>query len=395
MIAVLVWIAVAGLALPFVAYPILLLVRATLAPRPFATGDATPSVDLLIAAHDEAASIEARLENALALDYPRDRLTIWVASDGSSDDTVSIAKRFEDRGVRVLDLPRGGKAAALIAAAEASSAEVLAFTDANSHWLPSAMRALVAPLADPQVGGVAGDQRYVEDPSDPSHAIEAAGETGYWRFDRRLKRWASRSGNAISATGAIYAIRRDCFEPPPPDATDDFMISTGVIARGRRLVFSEDAVALEPPSDSHAGEFRRKVRIITRGLRGVYYRRGLLDPRRTGLYAFELLVHKLLRRLTWIPLLALVLLAPFAVATGGPAALPATAAFAGVAAGLLGEWGVLGSGVGAVAKTLSIARFALRVQTACAVASWNAIRGHRVAHWQPERAATQDPEPAR
>lgn len=390
MIDALVWTATAALGLPFVAYPMVLALRAAWAPRPFTSGDVTPSVDLLIAAHDEAASIEARLENALALDYPRDRLTIWVASDGSSDDTVAIARRFEDRGVRVLDLPRGGKAAALIAAVEASSAEVLAFSDANSHWLPDALRALVAPLADASVGGVAGDQRYE---TNAAHTTESAGETSYWRFDRRLKRWASRSGNAVSATGAIYAIRRACFEPPPPDATDDFMISTGVIANGLRLVFSEDAVAIEPPSDSQAGEFRRKVRIITRGLRGVWYRRALLDPRNTGLYAFELLVHKLLRRLTWIPLLALVLLAPFAFAAGGLAALPCALAVVGVAAGLIGEWsGARADGHGA--KALSIARFALRVQTACAVACWNAVRGHRVARWEPERATPRDAEPA-
>ncbi|MCR9096905.1 MAG: glycosyltransferase [bacterium] len=382
MIDLLVALCLAAIALPFAAYPFLLWLRATLVPDPVVRGDVTPSVDLVIAAHDEAASIGARIENALALDYPADRRTIWIGSDGSTDDTVAIARRYEAEGVRVLDLPRGGKAAALRAlvdaSAEESGGEVLAFSDANSDWPADALRKLVAPFADERVGGVAGDQRYVEDAGD-----DALGERGYWRFDRALKRWQTRAGNAISSTGAIHAVRRRCFEAPPPDATDDFMISTGVIAAGERLVFAEDAIAWEPTAEPVGGEFRRKTRIITRGLRGVLYRRALLNPARTGLYAFELAVHKLLRRLTWIPLLGLVLLAPFAVGQGGPSALVtggAALAVAGGAAGLAlpGLRGI---------KLLSVAAYVVMVQAACAWATIATLSGRRVARWDPQRPA--------
>lgn len=372
---------VAAIALPFVAYPALLWLRATLAPDPVRAGAVTPKVDLVIAAHDEAASIGARIENALALDYPESQRTIWIASDGSTDGTVEIARAYASRGVRVLDLPRGGKAAALRAAVEASAAgggEVLAFSDANSDWPPEALRRLVAPFADARVGGVAGDQRYLPDVGD-----EALGERGYWSFDRAQKRWQTRAGNAISSTGAIHAVRRRCFEPPPPDATDDFMISTGVIAAGERLVFAEDAIAYEPTAEAVAGEFRRKVRIITRGLRGVLYRRALLDPRRTGLYAFELAVHKLLRRLTWIPLLGLVLATPFALAEGGLAALfaggAALAVIAGVAAHVV-------PGLRRF-RLFSVAAYVVMVQVACAWATLATLMGRRVARWDTARSA--------
>ena len=382
MIDLLVALCLAAIALPFAAYPFLLWLRATLVPDPVVRGDVTPSVDLVIAAHDEAASIGARIENALALDYPADRLTIWIGSDGSTDDTVAIARRYEAQGVRVLDLPRGGKAAALRALVEASAeesgGEILAFSDANSDWPADALRKLVAPFADDRVGGVAGDQRYVEDAGD-----DALGERGYWSFDRALKRWQTRAGNAISSTGAIHAVRRRCFEAPPPDATDDFMISTGVIAAGERLVFAEDAIAWEPTAEPVGGEFRRKTRIITRGLRGVLYRRALLNPARTGLYAFELAVHKLLRRLTWIPLLGLVLLAPFAVGQGGVSALVtggAALAVAGGAAGLAlpGLRGI---------KLVSVAAYVVMVQAACAWATIATLSGRRVARWDPQRPA--------
>ena len=382
MIDLLVALCLTAIALPFAAYPFLLWLRSTLVPDPVLRGDVTPSVDLVIAAHDEAASIGARIENALALDYPADRLTIWIGSDGSTDDTVAIARRYGTQGVRVLDLPRGGKAAALRALVEASAeesgGEILAFSDANSDWPADALRKLVAPFADDRVGGVAGDQRYVEDAGD-----DALGERGYWSFDRALKRWQTRAGNAISSTGAIHAVRRRCFEAPPPDATDDFMISTGVIAAGERLVFAEDAIAWEPTAEPVGGEFRRKTRIITRGLRGVLYRRALLNPTRTGLYAFELAVHKLLRRLTWIPLLGLVLLAPFAVGQGGLSALVTGGAALAVAGGAVG---LALPGLRRI-KLVSVAAYVVMVQAACAWATIATLSGRRVARWDPQRPA--------
>jgi len=387
--ALVVGLALAAIAVPFVLHPALVWLRAALAGRPIAEGDGTPSVDLVICAHDEAASIAAKLENALALDYPPERLAIWVASDGSGDGTVGIARRFETRGVHVLDLPRTGKAGALAAAVAASGGatggEVLAFSDANSLWRADALRMLVRPFADPRVGGVAGDQRYAG-ADDRAH-----GERTYWSFDRRLKRWQSRAGNTISATGAIYAIRRPLFRAPPPDATDDFMISTEVVARGLRLVFAPEAVAFEPPAAGHGGEFRRKVRILTRGLRAVGHRRALLSPARTGLYAVELLLHKLWRRLVFVPFVVLVAAIPACLAAGGGLALFAAALAAFLVAGVVG----LAVPAANRSRPIAVAAYVLMVNAACAVAAFDVLRGHRVARWEPERARTSAAERGR
>ncbi len=393
MILSLALLSLSAIAAPFVLYPIALFLRAQLAPDPVASAACTPPVDLIICAHNEAQSIAAKIENALALDYPSEALRIWVASDGSTDATVELARCYEARGVVVLDLPRKGKAHALAAAAEASRSAgiqngaperaIMAFSDANSQWESAALRALVAPFADPRVGGVAGDQRYLPADSTRAKSDDSAGERGYWSFDRKLKTWQARAGNTISATGAIYAIRRILFVPPPADATDDFMISTGVIASGMRLVFAEDALAFEPTASEAAGEFRRKVRIITRGLRAVGYRRALLNPARTGAYAFELLLHKLWRRLTWIPLLVLVLLAPACWSTGGGLALLSVVMIGWLAAGLAG----LALAPLRRLKPFGVAAYILMVQAACAVATVNTLRGHRVSHWETERAA--------
>lgn len=359
------------IAMPFTLYPILLWLRAHLAADPSRLGEITPDVDLVICAHNEAQVIAERLENALALDYPPEKLTIWVASDGSNDKTVDITRSFDPDRVRCLDLPRGGKAAALNACVAAGRAEVIAFSDANSLWRQDALRMLTRSFADPRVGGVAGDQRYAED------ASGALGERSYWSFDRILKCWQSRAGSVISATGAIYAVRRELFQPVPPDATDDFMVSTGVIAQGKRLVFEQDAIALESPA-SDSGEYRRKVRILTRGLRAVYYRRELLLPSRSGFYAVQLLLHKLWRRLTWIPLL-LLLPAPLYAADGILQLL--------TAAGVAGLVGLGGIGLARPSlrrfKLVEVAAHVLMVNAACAVATYNALRGHHVSHWAP------------
>lgn len=230
---------------------------------------------------------------------------------------------------------------------------------------------LTRSFADARVGGVAGDQRYVED------ASSAQGERSYWSFDRLLKSWQSRSCSVISATGAIYAVRRELFQPAPPDATDDFMVSTGVIAQGKRLVFEQDAIALESPA-SNSGEYQRKVRILTRGLRAVYYRRELLLPSRSGFYSVQLLLHKLWRRLTWIPLL-LLLPAPFYAGDGILHLL--------VAAGVVGLLGTGGIGLARPTlrrfKLVDVATHVLMVNAACAVALYNALKGQRVSHWSP------------
>jgi cellulose synthase/poly-beta-1,6-N-acetylglucosamine synthase-like glycosyltransferase len=386
--ALIAFASLAAIGAPFLLYPLVLFVRARIAADPVAEADHTPDVDLIICAHNEAASIRAKLENALGLDYPEGRLTIWVASDGSTDETVRIAREFESRGVHVLDLPRNGKAYALDMASKASHAEILAFSDANSQWLPEALRALMRPLADPRVGGVAGDQRYGKIASQDLHDA-SIGERSYWSFDRKLKHWQSRSGNTISATGAIYAVRRSLFQPPPADATDDFMISTGVIAAGKRLVFSENAVAVEPPAEGSTGEFRRKVRIITRGLRAVSYRRALLNPTRTGAYAFELLIHKLWRRLTWIPLLVLLFATPLFWTAGGALATLGSFVVAGFSAGVVG----LAYPSLQRFKLIAMPAYGVMVNAACAMATINALRGHRVSHWDPERVVDPAPGP--
>jgi glycosyltransferase involved in cell wall biosynthesis len=380
------WSASGVLAYTYVVFPLVVLLRAALRPRPHRTADVTPSVTMVIAARNEAASIGAKLENLLSLDYPADRLKVVVASDGSDDGTDEIVGAYGDRGVRLVSVPRVGKAPALDAAVAQATGEVLVFSDANSIYAPDALRALVRPFADPLVGGVAGDQRYLG--AADTDAI-ASGERSYWDFERRLKAAESLSGNVISGTGAIYAIRRSLVRPVAAGVTDDFFTSTGVIAQGYRLVFAADAVAYEPVSKTAEIEVGRKVRVMTRGLRGVLLRRDLLDPRRHGFYALQLFTHKVLRRTMALPLLAIAVTSPllwrhgalYRAATAGQAAFYALGA-----AGILLAGRPLGRH-----KVLALPAFFTLVNVASLRAVGNVLRGRHIDRWEPRRSeATTD-----
>jgi cellulose synthase/poly-beta-1,6-N-acetylglucosamine synthase-like glycosyltransferase len=393
--AFLFWLATGLIGYTYAGFPVLVLLRAKLRPRPHRTADVTPSVSVVIAAHDEARSIGDRVDNLLAVDYPTDCLEIVIASDGSSDRTVAEARRRDDPRVRVLDLPRTGKADALNAAVAASTGEILVFSDANTAYAPDAIRQLVRSFADPDVGGVAGNQVYLPgaakgELADPSTASAiGAGERSYWDFDRLLKDAESLGGSVISATGAIYAIRRELFRAVPDGVTDDFMTSTRVIAAGRRLVFEPTAVALEPVAGSSRGEYRRKVRIMTRGLRGVAMARDLLDPRRYGFYAVQLFTHKVLRRLMAVPLLVIAATSATLWDNGPIYRLAVLGQAAVYGCGAIGL-GLRGHPAGR-RPWFSLPAFFLLVNIASLHAAWNLVTGRRIDRWQPARS--QEPVP--
>lgn len=379
MIMFLFWTALALIVYTYLLYPLLLLVRGLLFRQSYASAEVPHTVSIVIAARNEAQSIEKKLLNMQVLDYPRDRLEIIIASDGSTDATEEIVRKWADRGVRLLALPRVGKADALNAAVETSTGDILVFSDANSMFEANALHALVRPFADPRIGGVAGNQRYLNKKGQKANQ----GEQSYWNFDRLLKKFQSTAGNAISATGAIYAIRRSLFQPIPAGVTDDFVTSTRVIAQGYRLVFAPDAVAFEPASESNSAEFTRKVRITTRGLQGVLVMRTLLNPFHYGFYAVELFSHKILRRLVVFPLILLAITSPFLWNSGlfYQLATLGQIGFYGLAAlGLLTRETALGH-----RKYFALPLFFCVVYAASLLATINILRGRRIDRWEPQR----------
>ncbi len=234
------WTSVGLIAYTHVGYPLILWLLAKLRRLPTLehphTFEDLPAVSLIVAAYDEVDVIAAKVENALALDYPRDRLQIIVASDGSSDTTVEAA-----RGAGadlVLDLPRGGKIAAQDAAAERATGEILAFSDANSFWHGDALLRLVEPFADPGVGYVCGQVRYREGEGDNQEGL-------YWRYEMAVREMESGLAGVTAGNGGIYAVRSEAYMPLPASASHDLSLPFELAKRGLRALYAPWAVAEE------------------------------------------------------------------------------------------------------------------------------------------------------
>jgi cellulose synthase/poly-beta-1,6-N-acetylglucosamine synthase-like glycosyltransferase len=375
------WGAAGLLAFVYAGFPLLVILVGKLRERRVRKRTVTPSASLIVAAYNEQETIAARLDNALALDYPPGALEIIVASDGSCDATVQIAQTFAERGVQALALPRRGKIHALAEAVRHAKGEILVFSDANTMYDRRALLALAQNFADPDVGGVAGHTSYSLRPESES---SSHGENLYWNYDTWIKGLESLTGSVISAHGGMYAIRRELF-PAVTDAavTDDFAISTAVIEQGRRLVFEPEARGWEPTVEKTAGEFSRRVRLMTRGFRAVLLRRRLLNPFRSGFYAIVLLTHKVLRRLM-APVLAVLFASSLALAS-------ASAFYALAAAGQLGLYTLAGAGwllrssrLGR-AKIFYVPFFFCMANLASTVAFLRFLKGERVERWEPQR----------
>jgi glycosyltransferase involved in cell wall biosynthesis len=339
-------------------------------PRGPGAGADVPALTVLVAARNEEAQIEGRIEDLLAQDYPRDRLEVIVASDASTDATDAIVARFADRGVRLVRAPRRlGKAGAQNLAIPESRGEILVFTDAASRFRAGTLRALIAPFADPSVGCV----------STEDEVRGGGGERAYVRFEMGLRRLEARFHSMIGLSGSGYAVRRALAGPLPEALPNDFVTPLRALGEGYRSVPAPDAIAVYGDASGARAEFRRKVRTVIRGIATVFWARRLLNPARDARAAFLLVSHKLFR---WsAPLfLAIHFAASAALAPrGGPwrAAFVAEAAFCAA--------GLAGLAVPALrrAAPIRIAHYFLLSNASIAVAWARFLMGERARVWEP------------
>jgi cellulose synthase/poly-beta-1,6-N-acetylglucosamine synthase-like glycosyltransferase len=323
------WLSAVLVAYVYAGYPLLLALVSRW--RRSTTLDEThrPEVSLVIAAHNEEKVLREKLENSLALGYPRERLQIVVVSDGSEDGTAALAREYADRGVILLDVwPRGGKTRALNLAVPQTTGEVLVLSDANTMYRPDAIARLVRHFADPAVGAVSGDVRLVD-----SAQAYAASEGLYYRYERWLQRLESRLGSIVGADGGMYALRRSLYAAVPASVVvDDFVISMEVARRGARVIYDPEAIALEQGTLSATEEFRRKVRIVAGGIQALLAGHGVPSMRRP-LLLWSYLSHKVLRWLMPLPMLGAFVTSAASAGGGGfyAVALAAQVSFYAVA----------------------------------------------------------------
>lgn len=292
-------------------YPLLILLAAAGRGRKLAPAQPAfaGSVTIIVCAHNEEAAIGPKLASVIAPCEGVSQVDLIVADDGSTDRTAALAEAAAATSpipFTVLRLPRGGKAAALRLACGAARGEILVFTDADPLWDRQTLAALIAPFADPEVGAVAGEVRTL---AERDKSGLGGGDALFRRYESAIRAAEDRLFGCVSADGGIFALRSALAEPVPSDVTDDFFLSTAAVARGRRIAFQPDARVYEVAPGDRRQHFRRRLRITVRGLTGLWRRRALMNPFRTGWYAIGLIFHKGLRRLVPVLLIPLWLLA--------------------------------------------------------------------------------------
>lgn len=288
------------LAYTYAGYPLLIWILARLAPRIVHRGANQPRVALIIVAYNEAKSIARKLDSCLALDYPKEKLRILVASDGSDDGTNEVVTAYAPHGVTLLAFTvRRGKASCLNDAVASCDEEVVVLTDARQRLDVNAIRYLTENFADPAVGAASGELVFETD------GISEVGEgvDAYWRYEKFIRHQEGLLHSVVGVTGALYALRRESFREIPADTVlDDVVIPMNVVMQGQRVVFEKRAKAFDLPSRDHRQEMLRKVRTIAGNYQLMAAHPAFFVPLRNPIW-IQLVSHKVLR-----------LIAPFCMA---------------------------------------------------------------------------------
>lgn len=312
---ILFWFSLAALAYTFLGYPLLigLLAKVTGHP-PVKAAPANPSsVSVVLVAFNEEERIVPRIENLLASNYPANKLEVFVVTDGSTDDTVAKLRAFGDPRVRVLAREqRSGKSACLNAAIPQARGDIVVLCDARQRFAPHTIPELVANFSDPALGAVSGSLEI-----DPAATGVGGGVDLYWKLEKFIRASEGRFSSTIGATGAVYAIRRELFQPIPDDTLlDDVVIPMQIaVNQGKRVSFDPTAPAYDPQTTDPAKEKRRKMRTLAGNFQMLAHHPGWLLPWRTGLW-WQLLSHKYSRIVA--PVFMVTMFASNAALAGAP-----------------------------------------------------------------------------
>jgi cellulose synthase/poly-beta-1,6-N-acetylglucosamine synthase-like glycosyltransferase len=274
-----------------VGYAALLLVVARFIHRPVTKAEITPTVSLLIAAHNEESVIAKKIENTLALDYPRERIQVIVVSDTSTDRTEEITLGFSGKGIVLFRVPDGkGKVHALNEAMHLVTGDIVVISDADSMYAPDALRKLVRNFADAEVGAVTGEERRVATDSD-----EGRGESLYCRLDNQIKRLEGQLGSMVMVNGGFFAIRRELYPILPPHLIHDSIVPCRLKLEGYRTAYEREAHSVETYPLESSDDFRRRFRTVLQAFTSYLSSPGALNPFRTGSFALKLFSHRFSR----------------------------------------------------------------------------------------------------
>jgi cellulose synthase/poly-beta-1,6-N-acetylglucosamine synthase-like glycosyltransferase len=362
----------------YVGYPLLVTLLSFLRPVRATDLKYTPTVSMLIAAHNEEAGIEKKLQQTVALDYPADKLEILVLSDGSVDRTDEIVKSFPDPRVRLVRVePRKGKTNAQNFGVREAKGDVLVFSDATTIYHSQAIRKLAANYADFHVGAVSGRYQYFDAAGDSPTGL---GSVAFWNYENLIKRAQSRLGTITGCCGCIYSVRRSVYTDLNPDIISDLVQPLWAIQKGYRVVFETEALAYEETTQSTQEEFSMRVRVVTRGMRGLLSVPDLFKPWKHPWICFQLVSHKVLRWL--VPVFLLILFLANIALVSKP-----FFAFTLALQIVFYLWALLARYVPIhrTWKILGVPLFFCTLNAAALVSLFKLLRGQKYTVWQPVR----------
>ena len=292
-LVVIFWLLLFLLYFAYLGYPKFLFVVSLFVRHPIKTGDVLPRLTLLIPAYNEAEILKKKLENVLKIDYPQNLLQIIVISDASTDGTNSIAASFAEQGVQlIVNEQRSGKTFGLNRAVEIAEGDILLFTDADAFFEKDSLRMLIRGFADESVGLITGSTRYYSQVEDGGVVLSMG---VYTRLEKWLKVYESKIGSCVGADGAIFALRKDLYQPLRNTDINDLVIPMNTVRRGYRVVLDADVFCREEHSTSNDEEFNRQIRISNRTITALLNNWDLLNPVRYGNFSWMLFFHKWLR----------------------------------------------------------------------------------------------------
>ncbi|MBB3170093.1 glycosyltransferase family 2 protein [Simiduia aestuariiviva] len=378
MMQLLFWISALLLLYIYLGYPLLLrfLPRSKPAPVPAGAEEIYPSVTVIIPAYNEADHIEATVTNKLAQDYPADKLQIIVVSDESEDDTDEIVQRIAEQhpNVQLLrQVPRQGKTAGLNLAMQQVSSEIVVFSDANSHYAPDAIKQLTQCFNDQSIGYVTGKMVYTN--SDGS--LVGDGCSAYMKYENHLRSLETHTGSVVGVDGGIDAIRTELYQPMNADQLPDFVLPLKVVSQGKRVGYCPEALLNEEALNSADSEFRMRVRVSLRAYWALWDMRHLFNPKRFGIFSLQLVSHKLLRYLAFLPLIVAFITA--ALLSGQ--SLFYSAAFFGQLAFYVAA--VYAGTTGSSNRWLGLANYFCLINFAAMLAFINFVKGEKIVIWKP------------
>lgn len=357
-------------------YPASLLLLGRVRGRDVMKAMIQPTVTFIVTVHNEETRIRAKLDNTVALDYPKDRLQVLVASDGSSDRTNEIVRGYSHHGISLVDLAdRRGKENAQREAVKRATGDIIVFSDVATTMETGGLRQLISNFADPSVGCVSSEDRLLGKDGKPS------GEGLYIRYEMWLRRLESRANSLVGLSGSLFAARKEVCEDFSSEMQSDFRTVLNSMKMGLRGVTDPDAVGIYQDTADPKREWDRKIRTVVRGLTVFFRHLELLNLFRHGLFSYQLFCHKLLR---WSVPLFLIL------AFGSNLWLVHVSFTYGIL--LLLQITLYGFGVMGLLKPkmqdiilVKIPAYFLAVNASILFAWWRYLSGQRIVTWTPTR----------